>query len=129
MLIDHFNIFIPEIFIQMAHPFFQVRVVRVLCKCVCCKYLSALCTLSFHLPFFQDFFDVEHFQHLYWILLLFLLRFFVCEACGMSSLTRDWIYTVCIGRKRLNHWTNRKVRLFTWRCPLKYKIWNLTYSN
>ena len=34
------------------------------------------------------------------------------EAYGiLSSLTRDWTHTPCIGRQSLNHWTTREVSL------------------
>ena len=35
----------------------------------------------------------------------------------LSSLTRDWIYTLCMGRQSLNHWTTREDPLdhfFNW---------------
>ena len=31
------------------------------------------------------------------------------QACGISSPTRDWTYTPCIGGQNLNHWTTREV--------------------
>ena len=30
-------------------------------------------------------------------------------ACGISSPTRDWSHTPCIGSQSVNHWTTRKV--------------------
>ena len=50
---------------------------------------------------------------LYWIFtVLFLFYFLVFWLQGMwdlSSLTRDWIRTPCIGRWSLNHWSTREV--------------------
>ena len=51
------------------------------------------------------------------ILLLFYLWFLGCEACGkLSSPTRDWTRTPCIGRWSPNHWTTGEVFLGFKKC-------------
>ena len=43
------------------------------------------------------------------LLLFYVLGFLPRGMWALSSLTRDWICTSCIGRWSLNHWTTREV--------------------
>ena len=41
--------------------------------------------------------------------LIFFGGFWTWSMWNLSSLTRDWAYTPCIGRRSSNHWTSREV--------------------
>ena len=43
------------------------------------------------------------------LLLFYVLVFWLQGMWDLSSPTRDWILTPCIGRQSLNHWTTREV--------------------
>ena len=70
--------------------------------------------MGIHSNFF--FFDVDHFQNLYWICYntasvlwcLFVCLFWPWGMWDLSSTTKDWTCTPCIGRWSLNHWTAGK---------------------
>ena len=47
------------------------------------------------------------------MLLFYVLVFCPRGMCDLSSPTRDWTRTPCIGRQSLNHWTARKVPLLS----------------
>ena len=53
------------------------------------------------------------------LLLFYVLVFWPRGMWDLSSLTRDWTRTPCIGRQILNHWTTREVR--------KFLIWKFTF--
>ena len=69
--------------------------------------------ISLVLGFFF-FFDEDHFLKVFIefvtsLLLFHVLAFWVQGMWDLSSLTRDWTYTHCIGRWSLNHWTAKEV--------------------
>ena len=54
------------------------------------------------------FFNVDHLKNLYWICHNMVSVFWLWGVWDLSSLTRDWTYTLCIGRRSLNDWAVRK---------------------
>ena len=50
------------------------------------------------------------------LLLFYVLVFWPQDMWDLSSLTRDWTCTPCIGRWRLNHWVTREVPLLYLDC-------------
>ena len=84
---------------------------------------------SFIYSFFQCSFhpSIHSFFFLMWLILKVFIEFvtilllFWFWSWGMwclSSLTRDWTHTPCIGRWNLNHWTTREVPF----CPLLHYL-------
>ena len=53
------------------------------------------------------------------VLLFYVLVFWPRGMWDLSSLTRDWTCTPCIGRRSLNHWTAREVT----RVSISFKFW------
>ena len=89
------------------------------CVCVC---IISLCSISemnkmLYVHYILKFFLM---WTIFKVLLLNLLQYCFCCLCSifwlwvtwnLSSLTRDWTCTSCIGRQSLNHWTTKEVSL------------------
>ena len=65
------------------------------------------------------FFWYGQFLKFYWtcysVAFVLCFDFFGHETWDISSLTRNWTYTSCIGRWSLNHWTAREVLIHTFK--------------
>ena len=75
------------------------------------KYLLVDCHHHFIFYFFKDFFDVHHFESLYWVcynIASVFLVFWMWGLKDLSTLTREQTCTPCIGRQSLNHQTTRE---------------------
>ena len=83
--------------------------------------------ILFFTNFLKFFFYVDHFKSLYWICynIASVLCFGVFWPKGiwdLSSPTRDWTCTPCLGRWSFNHWTTREVPYFSIKM-VSIKMW------
>ena len=59
------------------------------------------------------------------LLLFYVFVFWPWGMWDLSSPTRDWTHTPCIGRQSLNHWTAREVPVWVFYCMFLLNLLNV----